>query len=102
MLGQHVPLEVAGVRGFVTTRIAYAVEDLVVDGLLVVLDEAGPASAVVTARVVAGKVLDVVVLRLDVVLQVVSPRRPEIAARPVAGKVLFNHHDCGQVWVVEE
>ena len=68
MLGQHVPLEVAGVRGFVTTRIAYAVQDLVVDGLLVVLDEAGPARAVVAARVVASKIFYVIVLRLYVVL----------------------------------
>ena len=70
------------------------------DGLLVVLDEAGPARPVVAARVVAGKVLDVVVLRLDVVLQVVPPRRPEVAARSVAGKVLFSQHDICQVWLL--
>ena len=96
VLGQHVPLEVARVGGLVATYIADAVEDLVVDGLLVVLDEAGPARPVVAARVVAGKVFDVVMLRLDVVLQVVPPRRPEVAPRSVAGEVLFSQR--GQVW----
>ena len=76
MLGEHVPLEVSWVRGLVAAHVADTVQDLVVDGLLVVLDETGSARPVVAARVVTGKVLYIVVLRLDVVLQVVPPRRP--------------------------
>ena len=85
VLGQHVPLEVGRVGRLVAAHLADAVQYLVVDGLLVVLDEPGPAAPVVA--LVAGKVLDLVVLGLDVVLEVGLARRPEVA--PVAGKVLY-------------